>query len=931
MTPRTKALLLALLLLLGVCYRLFAAYPIRLGKFAPASSALQAMHILDGERPIFYSGQAWMGPAGAYLLAGLFKVFGASSLTLGGFSWIMSVLFLLGTVLLAYRLFGIDNALVVAGLFLVPIDWVMYLAGQPRAHYTIIFVLVPIVFLATLALLRRQLEGRPLLLTAFLLGLLCGFAFWTNMSIGPAIGASVLLMIWRLRRAFFTRVLPGWSAGWVLGFSPVIWYNLTHQAILVEQVNARNTRQLGRILWAFLTNAWPKFWGFDLAAAGTPLLRGAFVLLLVWIGLLYAWTLVQGLRRWRRGEDVLGYQLVFGYFLFHLAITAVSSYGRRFTEATPLSYVVTLYTVAFAIPALVLQSGLSRRAKALALLPFGLFVANNLAANAVYPAKFAATVRELGFTKVTRYPNEANPFLRYFRERGLSAGYLGRFRGADAAKNQNFPLNLECFGVGTFSDPASERYVESALAADAARKIFWVNADPRQLRLLGVASRATPVQQWEVHDEFRKELRELTAARGLVTAASYNRPHGLFAADGNFDTSWEVPRDAGAVALAFEFERPERLRELVLFPVDVQRSPTSVILEISDDGVTWREVYRARDAEPIFWSVWHPFTKKVKPRLELLLPDGIETRHCRLRFDPSGRRAGLAIREVLFRGDGPVIDPAAWEREIEDVVRAVGAQGVGATVVGDHWFVDHFRREGFATDFISNETVSNTGELSPNLLDPVALDFSRPQVMVVPRAFADRVKGLLTSRGVAFAETGFRYHVLYRTEPARVDAPLYWNGLELNDLEPRVGGRMAFPFRPLREYAPGAQAASLRFGREFEVTGVAASLDRDARRIDLAFEVLPLRETGRDWWIFLHLLDGQGKIVAQGDFRMEQAGLATSSWLPGKRVVLERDLALPPGFAGKASVLMGVTDPRWRKRLKLGGDQAKAVVWRGEI
>jgi hypothetical protein len=252
-------------------------------------------------------------------------------------------------------------------------------------------------------------------------------------------------------------------------------------------------------------------------------------------------------------------------------------------------------------------------------------------------------------------------------------------------------------------------------------------------------------------------------------------------------------------------------------------------------------------------------------------------------------------------------------------------------VVGDHWFVDHFRREGYATDYISNETVSNTGELSPNLMDPVALDFSRPQVMVVPRAFADRVKGLLTSRGVAFAETGFRYHLLYRTEPARVDQPLYWNGLELNELEPRVGGRMAFPFRPLREYAPGAQTASLRFGAEFEVTGVAASLDRGARRIDLAFEVLPLRETGRDWWIFLHLLDEQGKIVAQGDFRMEQAGFATSSWLPGKRVVLERDLALPPGFAGKASVLMGVTDPRWRKRLKLGGDQTKAVVWRGEI
>jgi len=931
MKPRTKATLLALLLLLGVCYRLFAAYPIKLGRFAPASSALQAMHIMNGERPIFYSGQAWMGPAGAYLLAGLFKLFGASSLTLGGFSWIMSVLFLLGTVLLAYRLFGIDNALVVAGLFLVPIDWVMYLAGQPRAHYTIIFVLVPIVFLATLALLRRHRDGRPLLLMAFLLGLLCGFAFWTNMSIGPAIGVSVLLLLWQLRGSFFTRVLPGWSAGWVLGFSPVIWYNLTHQAILVDQVNARNTRQLGRILWAFVTNAWPKFWGFGLKTAETPLLHGVFVLLLVWISFLYVWALVQGFRKWRRGEDVLGYQLVFGYFFFHLAITAVSSYGRRFTEGTPLSYVVTLYTVAFAIPALVLQSGLSRRVKVLALLPFGLFIANNLAANIVYPRKFVTTVREQGFSRVMQYPNEGNPFVPYLRERGLAAGYLGRFQGADSAKNQNFPLNLECFGVGTFSDPSSERYVESALAADAARKIFWVNADPNQLRLLGATSRTTPIQQWEVHDDFRKELRELTAVRGRLTGASYNRPHGLFAADGNYDTFWDAPADARAVVLDFAFERSERLRELVIFAADVQRSPTRVTLEVSGDGVSWRQVYEASGAEPVFWSVWHPFVKKVKPRMELVLPEGCDARFCRLRFDASGKRAGLAIREILFLGDGPVIEPGAWEREIDDIVQAVREQGKGATVVGDHWFVDYFRHQGFATDYISNETISNTGELSPNLLSPVALDFSRPQAMIVPRVFLDRVEGLLRSRGVSFSETAFRYHGLLRIETAKVDPPLFWNGLELNDLEPRVGKRMAFPFRPLREYAPGAAATSLRFGKEFEVTGVAATYDRAARRVDLAFEIVPLRETGRDWWVFLHVLDQQGKIVSQADFRLEQAGLATSCWLPGRRVVLERAVALPAGSKGKVSVAAGVYDPRWHKRLSLDGDQTKAIVWQGEI
>src|SRR5512139_3553709 len=130
MTPLAKRLMLALLLLLGASYSLTAAYPIRLERFAPASSALQAMHILDGWRPIFYSGQSWMGPAGAYLLAG------------------------------AHKLFDIDTALVTAALCAVPIDYLMRCSGQPRAHYTIIFVLVPLLFLATLALLRRHRAGR---------------------------------------------------------------------------------------------------------------------------------------------------------------------------------------------------------------------------------------------------------------------------------------------------------------------------------------------------------------------------------------------------------------------------------------------------------------------------------------------------------------------------------------------------------------------------------------------------------------------------------------------------------------------------------------------------------------------------------------------------------------------------------------------------
>ena len=262
------------------------------------------------------------------------------------------------------------------------------------------------------------------------------------MAIGPAVAVAMLLLLWHLRRDFFTRVLAPWTGGWVLGFSPVIWYNLTNQAVIAGQVDAKNMGRFGSVLKALVTNAWPRFWGVDFAQVANPSLRALFVALLVWIGVLYAWTLVQGLLKWRRGEDVSGYQLVFGYFILHLAVTTVSSYGSRFETSTPLSYVGPLFAVAFCIPALVLQSRFSRTVKALALLPFGILVANNLVANAVYPKNFFAALGERGLADVTRYPNEENPFLQLSRAaraggRVSRAGLQGGFRQAPELSAQS--------------------------------------------------------------------------------------------------------------------------------------------------------------------------------------------------------------------------------------------------------------------------------------------------------------------------------------------------------------------------------------------------------------------------------------------------------------------------------------------------------------
>jgi hypothetical protein len=603
------------------------------------------------------------------------------------------------------------------------------------------------------------------------------------MAIGPAIGVSMLLLLWHLRRAFFTRVLLPWAGGWCVGFAPVIWYNLTNEAVISGQVNTENTSRLGSVLKAFVTNAWPRFWGVDFGRIPGRLMPTMFVAALVWVAVLYAGTFVQGLLRWRRREQVAGYQLVFGYLALHLAVTTVSSYGSRFETGTPLSYVGPLYAVAFSIPALVLQSRLSGVLKAAALAPLGLFVFNNAVVNAEYPKRFFASVREHGFTLVTRYPNEANPALRLSRQLGVDSVYIGRSFDEDQARFMNFLLNLECFGEVVFADLAGERYVSSALAVDGARRIGWIDMDTDALRTIGATARVDQLGGYDFCTDFRRDARDATVIPATAASGGSGRAGAAALLDKNHGTLWEVgPRESAGIALDFAFERQERLREIVLFPVNALRAPERVAVEVSDDGAAWRPAIEASGLVPMFWSVWHPYVKLVKPRLEIVLPRAVEARYCRLRFAGSRDQAGFGIREALFLGDGDPIEPEAWEREVDEVVDAVRERGGGAVVVGDHWYVNHLERQGFATDFISNETVTDTGNVNPNLIAPVALDFTRPQLLIVRRAFLPSVEASLRGASVPFARTELRHHALLLTRAARVATPLFWNGLELNAL-----------------------------------------------------------------------------------------------------------------------------------------------------
>jgi len=149
--------------------------------------ALMARHILQGEGPIFFYGQAYMGSLDAYLVAAGFWIFGEQV-------WVIRLvqcLLFLGTIWLTWWILakwaGLARAANAAALLLaIPaVNLTLYTTAS-LGGYGEALLLGNIIIIAGLNIGRRLTEpaegnlDRKIWLAALLLGLLIGFGLWVN-------------------------------------------------------------------------------------------------------------------------------------------------------------------------------------------------------------------------------------------------------------------------------------------------------------------------------------------------------------------------------------------------------------------------------------------------------------------------------------------------------------------------------------------------------------------------------------------------------------------------------------------------------------------------------------------------------------------------------------------------------------------------------
>jgi 4-amino-4-deoxy-L-arabinose transferase-like glycosyltransferase len=259
--PPWGALLIAIIFKGGLLYA--NAIPFNADE---AVVGLMARHILQGERPIFFYGQAYLGSLDAWLIAGAFALFGQSVLVIR----LVQAALYLGTIFTTYQLgLRIYSSRWIAGtaavLLAIPTVLVTLYTTATLGGYGEVLLLGNILFLLALRLGENQQQGsrlkaqgpspkpqgssfvlrpssfvlrlssvvrRPSSVLMALLGLLSGLGFWGFALIVVYLLPIILYLLfteWTSGQAR-RRVLIHWlvfGLGFSLGAAPWLWFTLT--------------------------------------------------------------------------------------------------------------------------------------------------------------------------------------------------------------------------------------------------------------------------------------------------------------------------------------------------------------------------------------------------------------------------------------------------------------------------------------------------------------------------------------------------------------------------------------------------------------------------------------------------------------------------------------------------------------------------------
>lgn len=249
-----KRKVVTLLILLSIALVLFGTILLTSQKYADGDEAvvgIMAKHILTkGELPVFFYGQVYGGGGAieAYLAAVPFAIFGTSSIALKSVAVFFWLLTIVCCYLFCLRYYGYATA-VVSSVILVTatalIEWHLKMRGGYAA-----LPMFSMMILMCFGCLVDKGTGRSWQFLLF--GLLCGVAYYNLEIILPFLFTLALASIFR--RHIFWKWKPALLtvAGFIIGSSPLLIFNLTHEFANFRYVFSQGAGKGGQNLFSNL-------------------------------------------------------------------------------------------------------------------------------------------------------------------------------------------------------------------------------------------------------------------------------------------------------------------------------------------------------------------------------------------------------------------------------------------------------------------------------------------------------------------------------------------------------------------------------------------------------------------------------------------------------------------------------------------------------
>lgn len=355
MMKKNTILFLVLILLMTVAWKIGLLW-LNLIPFNSdeAVVALMARHILTGERPIFFYGQAYMGSLDAYLVAAGFAIFGQQVWVIRAIQTLLYLFTIITTVLIADTAFkSIKTGLLAASLLAIPTVNVTLYTTVSLGGYGEALLLGNLLLLVGINLyqnlcLPTKVQNIQVVFLGLIWGVLAGVGLWANgltlvysLPMGSILLWSIskncnvlvgLKIVFVIILGFFIGSLPWWIFAYQNGLSQLMM-ELSGNAVSVENehylVRSFNHLVSLVVLGGTVTLGLRPPWGVNWL--GLPLIP--FVLI-IWGAVV--WIVIQNLAG--RGKKNFGYfvlvsMMVTLFFGFIFSSFGVDPSGRYFLPA----------------------------------------------------------------------------------------------------------------------------------------------------------------------------------------------------------------------------------------------------------------------------------------------------------------------------------------------------------------------------------------------------------------------------------------------------------------------------------------------------------------------------------------------------------------------------------------------------------------------